>query len=153
MKETICVRLEYELINKLGLDKAKNRSDYLREILREYVRLKEKEKTYLEVGEKITALSEGLNPIKTTLEDIKKAIGKYEVEKKTKDGKKKVETIPVVNLVSSIPTELRDINERVSNLEQSFGNTYSNLLLAVILAIVIQLITLFLVLGIVFKLS
>ncbi len=126
MKETICVRLEYELIQKLGLDKAPNKSDYLREILREYVRLKESEKTYLEVGEKLGILKEDLNTIKTelgnlreiktvleSLREIKTALGKYEI-KKEEGGKKGTKVIPLVEIVEKIYWRVKGIEEILS---------------------------------------
>ena len=126
MKETICVRLEYELIQKLGLDKAPNKSDYLREILREYVRLKESEKTYLEVGEKLGILKEDLNAIKTelgnlreiktaleSLREIKTALGKYEI-KKEEGGKEGTKVIPLVEIVEKIYWRVKGIEEILS---------------------------------------
>jgi len=123
MKETICVRLEYELIQKLGLDKAPNKSDYLREILREYVRLKESEKTYLEVGEKLGILKEDLNTIKTelgnlreiktaleSLREIKTALGKYEIKKEGRGGKG-TKVIPLVEIVEKIYWRVKGIEE------------------------------------------
>lgn len=123
MKETICVRLEYELIQKLGLDKAPNKSDYLREILREYVRLKESEKTYLEVGEKLGILKEDLNTIKTelgnlreikscleSLGEIKTALGRYEVKKEGRGGKE-TKVIPLVEIVEKIYWKVKGIEE------------------------------------------
>ena len=119
MKETICVRLEYELIQKLGLDKAPNKSDYLREILREYVRLKETEKIYLEVGEKLGILKEDLNTIKTSVGDIKTALGEYKVKKKTEKGEEKEETIPLSDLVRRIVGYVGDTNKRVRGVEKT----------------------------------
>ncbi len=123
MKETICVRLEYELIQKLGLDKAPNKSDHLREILREYVK---SEKTYLEVGEKLGILKEDLNTIKTelgnlreiktvleSLREIKTALGKYEI-KKEEGGKKGTRVIPLVEIVEKIYWRVKGIEEILS---------------------------------------
>lgn len=114
MKETLCVRLEYELIERLGIDKASNKSDYLREILREYLKLKEKESTYLGIEEELRNLkrelkqvkdslpNEDLNRIKTLLEDIKTSIGKYEVKGKT---------IPVSRIVEKTYWGVKDLEE------------------------------------------
>ncbi len=147
MKETICVRLEYELIQKLGLDKAPNKSDYLREILREYVRLKETEKTYLEVGEKIGILKEDLNTIKTSLGNIKTALGEYKVKKKTKKGKVEEETIPLSVLIrKTIPIleYVEDTDKRVKVIEQHLKEDFVGLLtlLGVFFVLILQVLIL-----------
>jgi Arc/MetJ-type ribon-helix-helix transcriptional regulator len=80
MKETISVRLDYDLIKALRLDEYPNKSDRLREVLREYVRMKETRAGLEEIKEQIRLIEERLTALEgkeectRAVEDIKKTL-------------------------------------------------------------------------------
>ena len=93
MKEVITIRLERELIEKLGLDKAKNKSELIRELLREYLKqkeeleeLREQLKSGEELKEKVDSLSTVLSYLSSDLRKVKNKLDEVDDRVESVEG-------------------------------------------------------------------
>ncbi|GAB6066239.1 hypothetical protein JCM9492_13410 [Aquifex pyrophilus] len=84
MKEVVSIRLESELLDKLGLKETENKSEKIRKILEEYVKLKEEvklleeiqnnEKEIKDLKGKVNNLSNRLNKIEKEINGLKTSL-------------------------------------------------------------------------------